>query len=258
MKHYTDAEFEELLKDAVCTIAESYSPPPTEESWARLEKKLRGLQVKDSKNYKYQIVKRMVAGLCFILMATLVFSLSSPATAKSFGQKIITSITNLLGGTKVNQSTSYSVIDPKGSAEMLREIAIGPEISISMDEARAITPFNILTPQYIPKYFTLNQVLSQELIKPYEVLKISLLYSGPETNYFQIIQTNASGEYGEGQGYDYEDALVEEFIAGENTGKKILYKDGRIKLKWMKNNIILSLEGNISHDDALKIVESIN
>ena len=81
-------------------------------------------------------------------------------------------------------------------------------------------------------------------------------FTGSDASYFLFTQVNTPGEYAQGYGYDLEDTTVEDFIAGENNGKLVTFKNNSIKLFWIKQGVIYTLEGAIPKEDAMKIIES--
>mgnify|MGYP001323233519 CR=1 FL=1 len=50
MKQYSESELDKMIKETVRDTVDSITPPPLEESWARLEKKLQEQDIALRKN----------------------------------------------------------------------------------------------------------------------------------------------------------------------------------------------------------------
>jgi len=261
MKQPSDIELEKLIKDSVREMVESAAPPPLEESWARFEKKLKD---KQPNLVKHHIIKNknplplrlaIAAGIIVLLAGTL--SISFPTKARALGVKIVNIVGTLISGTQINVRTEYKHNEPgqpTPPGEGVREVEIGQETVVSIDEARSACPYPLVIPEYLPPGFVLDTVKFQEMVKP--VVKVTMRFTGPDSSCFLFTQVNSPGEYAQGYGYDLEDATVQDFIAGENNGKLVTFKNNKIKFMWIKQGVIYSLEGNLPKEDTLKIIQS--
>lgn len=261
MKQPSDIELEKIIKDTVREMVESSAPPQLEESWARFEKKLKEQQpnlVKHNRIKSKNLLPlrlAIAAGIIVLLAGTL--SISFPTKARAIGEKIVNVVETLFSGTQMNVRTEYKHNEPgqpPPPGEGVREVEIGKETAVSIDEAKSACPYPLVIPKYLPPGFVLDTVKFQEMVKP--VVKVAMRFTGPDSSYFLFTQVNSPSEYAQGYGYDLEDAAVQDFIAGENNGKLVTFKNNKIKFIWIKQGIIYSLEGNIPKEDALKIIES--
>ena len=244
-------------------MVESPTPPPLEESWRRFEKKLKDQQSLSNKpcatQRKNLLSLRLatVAGIIILLAGTL--SLSFPVKAKALGEKIVSTVANLLSGTQMNIKTEYKNIEPDQvppPPKDFREVNIEQERTVSLEEAKSASPFSIATPQYIPANYKLEQVKFQETGKATAV--VTLKYNSSNTNYLLISEMNASDGYVQGYGYDIEDAIVQNIKIGDNNGRIIIFKNENISITWIKQGIVYELEGKIEKEEALKIVKSMH
>ncbi|MDD4238357.1 MAG: DUF4367 domain-containing protein [Desulfotomaculaceae bacterium] len=163
----------------------------------------------------------------------------------------------LLSGTQMNVRTEYKHNETSrqpSPGEGIREVDIGQETAVSIDEARSACPYPLAIPKYLPPDFTLDTVKFQEMVSP--VAKVTMRFAGSDSSYFLFTQVNSPGEYAQGYGYDLEDTTVEDFTAGENNGKLVTFKNNKIKFLWIKQGVVYSLEGTLPKEDALKIIES--
>lgn len=261
MKQLSGVDLEKLIQDSVREMVEAAAPPPLDQSWARFEKKLQEQQpdlvknpVIKSKNLS-PLRLAIAAGIIVLLAGTL--SASFPAQARALGVKIVDIVGTLISGTQMNVRTEYKHYEPgqhPPPGEGIREVEIGRETAVSIDEARAACPYPLAIPKYLPHGFALDTVNLQEMVNP--VVKVTMRFAGSDASYFLFTQVNSPGEYAQGYGYDLEDAAVEDFTAGENNGKLVTFKNNAIKFLWIKQGVVYSLEGNIPKEDALKIIES--
>lgn len=262
MKRYSDIEVEKLIKESVHEMVDSVTPSPLEESWARFEKILKEQQslskkAQGQKRKKYFLPLKLVATAGIIIIVAGVFSFSYPGKAKALGGKFVNSVIALLSGTQANIKTDYRHDEQEKAPplnEGFREVTIGQEIVVSLEQARSISPFPIVIPRYSPAGYQLDTVKLQEMVKP--VVKVTLNFIGPGLNSFFITQINSPSDYAQGYGYDIDDATVQDFEAGENNGKMITFKNNKVKSMWMKQGVVYILEGSIQKEEISKIIES--
>lgn len=260
MKQPSGIELEKLIQDSVREMVESAAPPPLEESWTHFEKKLQEQQsdiVKHPAGKSKNLLPMrlaIAAGIMLLLAGTI--SVSFPTKARALGVKIVNIVETLLSGTQMNVRTEYKHNEPGQTppGEGIREVDIGQKIAVSIDEARLASPYPLVIPEYLPPGFILDTVKFQEMVKP--IAKVTMRFTGSDASYFLFTQVNTPGEYAQGYGYDLEDTTVEDFIAGENNGKLVTFKNNSIKLFWIKQGVIYTLEGAIPKEDAMKIIES--
>lgn len=264
MKDLSDCELEQEIKKVVCELVESVTPPPVEESWARFEAKLKAQHYKPKKHFlklmhlKLPLVRATAAAGIAVLIVGLL-SCVYPAKARAIGERIVDRAISLLSGTQMHMRTGYRQNEP-GQAplgapnEAFKEVAIGSEAIVSLDEARARCPFPITIPKYLPSGNKLGQVKLQELIKP--VVKVAIDFTGPDSRHFSIVYLYSPVQYGQGFGYDIEDTLIEDFKVKDIDGKIAIFKNNTIKAMWISQGVVYTLEGNISKEDALKIIKS--
>lgn len=259
MKHYTETELDQAIKETVCEMVDSTTPPPLEESWLRFEKKLKDQQKIYHKKRRNLLFLRLVASAGVIIILAGVFTVSFPGKARALGEKILYTIENLLGDTQINVRTEYRHNEPTGQLppppnEGFIEVPIEQERIVSLDEAITVSPFPVAVPQYVPAGYNLEQVEFQPMIEP--VARIRLKYSRHDLKYFELEQTNVPAGYVQGYGYDIEDATVQDVTVGKNTANLILFKNDRIRMTWINNSVLFTLEGKISQEEALKVAES--
>lgn len=260
MKHYLNEDIDCLIKEAVCDMVESATPPPFEDSWAKFEQKhLAQLnpQIPSSSNtgQRISIFKRLAIAAGIIVFLTAGITVSFPQNARAIGEKIVNAISYLIGSNKVNIGTSYNNRENSSLNDDIIEIPVGQELVISLNEAKSLTPFEIVTPKYLPPGYKLDELVLQELIQPYLVVKVTLKYVG-DTGYFTIFQENTPGEYGAGQGYDTDDTIKESFEMEQKKGDLFTHKSGKVKANWLNQGMLFRIEGNISKNETLKIIES--
>jgi hypothetical protein len=134
-------------------------------------------------------------------------------------------------------------------------ITIEQEKIVSLEEARSTSPFHITIPQYVPNGYKLDQIKFQKMVK--DTTMVSTKYSHPNSNYFLISEMNAPDGYVQGYVYDIEDAIVQDIMIENSKGKIITFKNGSIKITWIRQGIIYEMEGKVLKEDALRIVESL-
>lgn len=229
-KNYSDIELDKLIKEAVHEMVESATPPPLEESWARFEKKLReqqSLAVKSSATGKKHFsFFKLAAAAGFIVLLVGAFSVSFPLKARAIGDRLVNTVETLLGGTLMNVRTEYKHDQPGNippPPEEFREVPVEQERIVSLEEAKAVSPFPIAIPQYFPAGYKLAEVKFQKMVK--DTATVTLTYRGPGSKYFLVTQMNAPDGYVEGYGYDIEDAVVENTVIVGSHGKVSGFKD---------------------------------
>ena len=261
MRQYSDFEVEGTIKATVHEMVDSATPPPLEESWARFEKKIKkqqclSIEPRKTEQRNLFLSKLAVAAVIFILLIG-AFSISFPTKARAIGGKFVSSVENLLVGTQMNIKTGYKYSEPgriPSPPEDFKEVPIEQERIVSLEEARSTSPFPITIPQYVPNGYKLDQIKFQKMVK--DTAMVSTKYSHPNSNYFLISEMNAPDGYVQGYGYDIEDAIVQDIMIENSKGKIITFKNGSIKITWIRQGIVYEVEGTVLKEDALKIVES--
>ncbi|WP_369332851.1 DUF4367 domain-containing protein [Desulfofundulus thermosubterraneus] len=56
----------------------------------------------------------------------------------------------------------------------------------------------------------------------------------------------------------YRRCCFQDIKIGNTSGKMIVFKDKSLKIRWINLGIVYQLEGNVSKEEALKIVESLH
>lgn len=258
MKQYSKSELDKVVKETVRETVDSITPPPLEESWARFEKKLQEQQKTLHKKNRRSLFFKLAASAGVIIMLAGTLAISVPGNARAIGEKILHTVETLLGGTKMNVRTGFRHNEPgqlpPPPEKGFSELPIEEGRIVSLEEAKKVSPFPVLVPQYIPDGYSLNRVEFQLMIKP--VVKISLLYNGPNADNIVLEEMNVPDGYVQGYGYDIEDAITEDIKVGKNSGQLILFKDDRIQMTWINNSVLFTLDGRISKEEAIKIAES--
>lgn len=261
MKQYSDAELDKLIKEAVCEMVDSVDPPPLEESWARFEKKYYGQKKTPvgCRRNGYSFFLRLAAAAGIMLLLAGAFSLSFPAKARAIGERLVSTVETLLNSTQMNIRTEYKHNEPgllPPPPEDLKELPIDQEKVVSLEEAQSTSPFPVTLPRYLPKGYALERITHQGMVK--DTVIITLEYTDPAANSFSISEKNIPDGYVEGYGYDIEDAVVEDIQIESSTGKMIIFKNGDIKVRWIKQGVQYELDGPVSKEEALKIVQSMH
>mgnify|MGYP001020448093 FL=1 len=258
MKKYSDLELDDIFRKAVREMVEEASPPPVEKSWLEFKKKYKertGSKISSAPKGSRILKKFLVAAGIVVFLAGAV-SFSFPTMAKAIGKKIVSSIETLLTATQMNISTSYESDDgDKVPPAGIQEIEIGKEQIMSQDEVLATAPFPVLFPAYIPESFILDRIEYQELTK--NVAKVTLIYSGGNSDNLTIIQMNAPGGFTEGFAYDREDAVTEDILIGREKAKVIVFKNNSAKIMFVSEEVSIEVGGRISKEEALKISASL-
>ncbi len=257
MRHYSDSELEQIIKEAIRKEVESAVPPPLEESWAKFEKKLQEREKALQKTKKKSLLFKLAASAGIIMVLTTAFAVSTPENARAIGEKILYSVETLLGGTQMNVRTGYKHSEPgqlPPPEEGFSELPLEKEKIISLEEMKKISPFPVLVPGYIPAGYTLDHIEFQPMAEP--LAKISLLYNNSNGNEIVLEEINVPNGYVQGHGYDIEDAVTEDIKVGKNTGQLFLFKDESLRMTWINNSVLFTLNGKVSKKEALKIAES--
>lgn len=260
VKQYSDSELDKLIKETVHEIMDSAVPPPMEESWARFEQKLkeqRTLSIKNKKSlWKKPFSARLAVASALVIVLTGAFLLPFPAKARALGEKILVTVETLLGGTQMNVKIGYKHDEPGKTPppESFRDVPVSHERIVSLEEAGAASPFPVAIPQDIPAGYKLEQVKFQEMVKG--TARVTMHYNGPAPYYFQISEINAPDGYAGGYGYDVEDADARDIKIGEGIGKMITFKNEKLRIMWLKQDMVYELEGRIPQEEALKTVRS--
>ncbi|MCL6478117.1 MAG: DUF4367 domain-containing protein [Peptococcaceae bacterium] len=260
MKQYSEAELDKIIRETVREMVDSITPPPLEESWARFEKKLREQQKNSpAEKRKIPLSLKLAAAAGFIVILAGALSISFPVKARAIGDKILYTVESLLSGTQMNIKTTYRHNEPDQPPPPpetgFREVYIGEEQVVSLEEAKTVSPFPVAVPRYVPAGYGLDQVKYHKLVEP--IARVTLSYTGPNLNYFEIEETNVPEGYTQGYGYDTEDAVVEDVKVGNNIAKLIVFKNDEIRLTWINQDVLYTMEGRIAKEEALKVARSL-
>jgi len=263
VKRYSDDELDALIRAVIRARLEGCEPPPVEESWARFREKLRqkpGPKFGTQKSFPFFPGRwsRLAAAavLVFALAAVLSFN---PGKVRALGYKVLDNVEVLLSGTLVNLRGGVVSDDrpkPPPPPGEIKEIPLDPPVALTLEQARARTPFPLRVPGYLPPGYRLEKTVYQKT-SPSDTARVTMEYRGPKESHFTLTQFNFVGGLSYGYGYDSEDTVIKEVMIGPHRATMAQSKIEFIHLMWIDGNVKLDLDGRLPAQEAVKIASSI-
>jgi hypothetical protein len=264
MRQITDAELDELIRQALIEEAESIeiTPEQVEAGWQKLQARLEaeGFCQKELRRKVLmpwgQVAK--IAGLV-LLVITVAFN-SLPYQAKAVGNRFFTSIWQKVTGNSVNVFISGGLPEEAPAKDAppppkVFEVAEPePEKEMSLEEIKQTATFRPFVPAYLPDGYVLKRATYQVIYK--ESSRVYLEYDGGVDVPLRIEQRNILGQMGAGVGFDKDDAEAKQIQINGNPALLIVFKRGHAGLMWMQNSIQIDISGQISAGEIVKIAES--
>jgi len=258
VKQYNDNELDDIIRAVVRARMDNCNPPPIEEAWTHFKKRINHKSRQLSFNLHRRYLPHIVTAAALILLVVTIFSFVNPAKVRALGYKTIEGVEVFLYGTIMNLRSGVISDDktkPAPPSQAAKEINTEAPVVLTLEQAKAKTPFLLRVPSYLPLAYHLEKVTYQK--QTAHTAEVTLEYKGPKDNYFTINQFNFTGELGTGYAYDREDTTINDVTIASNKAKMAQYKSGFVHLIWIDGRINLNLEGRLSSQEAIKIANSI-
>ncbi|MBO8127641.1 MAG: DUF4367 domain-containing protein [Peptococcaceae bacterium] len=143
-----------------------------------------------------------------------------------------------------------------GEAAKVVELSTpSPRKGLSLEEVRAIAPFMVRAPGYVPARFKLKDIT----YRPYSDLagEVTFEYRTASGDHILISQQFATGDVGMGLGFDRDDTVVKEVDIKGNEGLLLEHKGGKYcSLHWFDNASHFRVSGRLSPEEILKVARS--
>lgn len=239
-------DIDSLIKDVFEEEFENIKYPPSDEMWGQIRLKLRDERRK-------MLLKKLRPAFvtCTIIVALFGLLINFQMPVMSFINKIIKNVEEIAGNTlKIHREDVAQ--SEKSEVDVSRNID-DPRIG----EAQKNIHFNLLIPEYIPKDFKLNNIDVLNKNKEKEVVTLRYINDENKQESFEITQESFPSSVEDTINIlDDEDANVEHIkIIGMDC--TFLHYDSTInKLIWINSHLGYKIDGRVSKDDIIKIVES--
>lgn len=258
MRKRSDKDMDRLIEEAIKEEFNSITPPmSTNEAWEMFNKRR---EQKKRKNKSIKILtifnKKFVYVVSSIIIVISLFALA-PQNGAAFSK--ITEIFNKIQGNVVQLFIKVGGSEENENGPSSDEFTVieGSEViseQMNLEQAQQETEFPIIVPKRLPSGVHLKNVtvLKKANIKSKEIY---LNYMGSD-NQFTIREMVVGNRFGFGASFDQEDTKVEEININGHKANLIKYKNGFMGLVWITQNHYLSIEGNITKEQIIRIAES--
>ncbi|OIJ18889.1 hypothetical protein BKP45_15280 [Anaerobacillus alkalidiazotrophicus] len=243
-------DLDELIQESIREEIDHTPQPPisTSKAWEQLQQR-RNMKKKLKNNHNKLIY---IAAAAFILI-TLSFAAPKSGSAffnfTEFFHRIQDSVVQLF--IKVEDTNDdlnapsfegYEIID--------QDLFID---TISLEEAKEVTSFQIIIPSYLPENYILKDVTvlrlgdqkSDDIILNYQLndieFKINIKYTG--------------GNFGFGSTFSEKDTTIEDVMI-KNHPATLILSNHENTLIWTNQDFFFSIEGNLLREEMIKIAES--
>ncbi|MBO8173095.1 MAG: DUF4367 domain-containing protein [Bacillaceae bacterium] len=228
-------------------------PEQKEQVWRNIQKARR--EQHRQPVFKNRLIQTVasVAIICVFISATQMSQVSAIEWltqwyAQTKGK--VTQIFTTIGGNGGTDATPNAkpIIEIKQEQVTLEEM--------SVDEAKKIAPFQVVTPQYLPENYTFKTTMAQ-LINNERVSNLKIVYQHPENgNTIEIFQQYVENQMGISTVIDNEDTTLKEIDINGTTAQLFLFKDGSNKLVWVQNKVRYVIESHLPEEELIRVAKS--
>lgn len=232
-----------IIKENIDAVPESSFDK--EATWIQIQKRmLREKRLRKLKTY-------IIAASVLTIILTSIFITTNDVSALNWFKKIFSqnTTTQIMGGESIGN------VNEKSSPNIDIEFNDIKLIEMSLLEARQLTSFNIVTPNYLPEEFVLKETIAQvESGNP--ITHVILKYSD-EKHEIIIREIDTTTQAGYAYGIDNEDTQISEEIVGDVRATLIHYKDDSKKLIIENSDVQFVIDTVLSKTELLNIAESL-
>lgn len=247
---------DELIRQAFYESMKKTPPPPrsAQDVWKKIQKEVAGENEKSKWNVLKYRVWITATSIFLLIGGLLLFSPQHGSAGKltQFFYKIQGSVAHIF--IDIGDSSGRS---DAPSYDDVFTVVEGSEVTsyqMSLTEAQENTDFIIILPKYVPSGYVLKEttVLKNELGKAQEVY-LHYERNGEE---FTINEKKVGEVFGTGMVVDYEDTKVEQVMIKGQKATFLQYKNGVSQLIWTIPHFYLSIEGNLTKEELIRIAKS--
>lgn len=263
MKNVKNDDLERWIKEAIHAEVED-SPSPlksSDEAWEQIVNEFNRRKVRTRKRWSFKTKWMYVASMFAVAVSIMFFSNQSSLAYGSFAeffQKVQGSVMHLFVKVEkepieMNAQKEIPNNEPYFSVKEDLEIVAK---QMGLEEAQKETDFTLVTPDYIPSEFYLNDVtvlkhegeFSREIYLNYE----------SQDGIFSINQRLIDNSFALGVVLDKADANVEQVLVNGQQASFLSYRDGSTDLIWISQDekFCFIISGMMSKKEIIKIAES--
>jgi len=247
-------DLEKLLRESLKEAGEKIPLPPADEVWREISQELK----KRSLKRRRSIRRKFIAAAAILAVSAGSFLLIFSPKVNAIGEKVVQIITQVTGNTvTVNTNTREN---PKTDTERPTpppaEDALPPAITpktVSLEEARKLSPFPFRNPKYLPDGFKLLKV---SIVKS-EVTAVVTLEYGQKSSELLISEQNIIGEMASSDNVRAGEAEIREIDVAGNRGTMFMFPNGLVALQFLADGIRYDLRGYVKPEAMLTVAKSL-
>lgn len=251
MKSY-EGPFERAIRRALHAELDSYEEQGREEVWARLKKSIESTKPKQSFASRWGI--RLGAAAAVLALFAVIVSVAAPRQVTAVGKILTEKIEYALGNGLVNQ-----VIQPAESPSpnsQYQQEANQPEIVNSINETKALSPFPLLIPKYVPTGYDFKDGTVEKAGQK-ALITLSFVQRDNPKKTITIRESGLSREISASIVYDKTDTTVKEVQVGENKAT-VLSKNDRTTVIWLDQGVTVEVWGYTGEEEIIKLAQSMS
>lgn len=253
-----DEVFDDVMSTEYSSQEEKVNP---NHSWERVRKQIDALNRKRLRKRRLQWISLFTASIllgAFIFSATPMTSAVSPffSVFRSLRDNVVTffygSEDPVAKGARTPPPPG-AIQEPAPAHSSSNSDGVYKSIEVSLNEAKKQARFRIFSPEKVPVRFKLDKTEIQKDQK--EVRLVTIHYKENEKSSFYIMQGKIEPDSMISSGLRLGAGDIEEIDLGGL--KAFLYdlQDGQTKLEWMKNNVLISIMGDLSKTEIADIAK---
>lgn len=241
-------DLDKVIKDALREEFDNIEPTlSSSQAWQRFKennKQLKWLPVGSYSKVLYPI-------FCLLIFFTLFFM--TPYNGNAFN-KVIDFFESIQG----NVANLFMNSSDEQHHSSLDEFSVDNPVivskSMSLNEAIDEVSFPVLEPRWVPENFQLVDVIVYK-VNELESNEIHFLYMDDHRQ-FIIKQIDSASIFGLGADRDLDESNTKEVFIHAHRGNIVIHRSDYLELFWVTQDQYISIEGNLSEEELLKIAES--
>lgn len=239
-----------LIKNALADAMEEIHVPSMEDSWKHIEKRIH-------KEKKKPSVHNNIAAAVILLLIGVAAgaAINHEGYANYFRtMNIFTSVTDQSINVQMDNRTPGEIRHVRRQSLIAAEEVQLEDMEMSLEDARDAANFKIQEPEYMPKGYTVNNVILTSLGR--KTIKVKISY-GTEDKKIELLQEPMFGQYAASIHINPKYGTVsEKRIHGFNY-MIFEFVNGEIKIHWDRSEVKFTLTGNLDQEEMLRIAASV-
>ncbi|MDF9408112.1 DUF4367 domain-containing protein [Pelotomaculum isophthalicicum JI] len=194
----------------------------------------------------YFLIRKSIAIIVPVLFCVgILLSLLFPVQARAISLKSLEFFKSFIVGKVQTVGTDYA--DKSSTGKNINNLS--PDIIEKIQSA----PFKILLPvDHLEEY----HIKSLSMDKLGDSTDVLIKLAANDNRKINIQQTNITQGFSQGLSFDNEDAVLKKIRINGQEATLITYKNQRVSLAWIDSDVFVSMDGNVSEEEILRLGSS--